>query len=174
MRITPKRLRTILNFYPPYIGAGIHVDNIADDWRQIDVSMRLRWYNRNAVRTHFGGSLYSMVDPHLMLMLMQLLGREYIVWDKSAEKTDALIVFLPGLYDVAEKFKQENFFSMARTAGIKADMVAASVHLDHLLENQLFKRIEKDVFTNKPNISVAHAFCRGEYIFFNTFKKLVF
>jgi len=74
-----------------------------------------------------------------------------LVWDKSAEKTDALIVFLPGLYDVAEKFKQENFFSMARTAGIKADMVAASVHLDHLLENKLIKRIEVDVFT--PAIS---------------------
>ncbi len=48
------------------------------------VSMPLRWYNRNAVRTHFGGSLYSMVDPHLMLMLMGILGRDYIVWDKAA------------------------------------------------------------------------------------------
>ena len=25
-----------------------------------------------------------MVDPHLMLMLMQLLGKEYTVWDKAA------------------------------------------------------------------------------------------
>ena len=47
--------------------------------------MALRWYNRNAVGTHFGGSLYSMVDPHLMLLLIQLLGNEYWVWDKSAK-----------------------------------------------------------------------------------------
>ena len=46
--------------------------------------MALRRYNRNAVGTHFGGSLNSMVDPHLMLLLMQLLGKEYLVWDKSA------------------------------------------------------------------------------------------
>lgn len=26
-----------------------------------------------------------MVDPHLMLLLMQALGSDYIVWDKSAE-----------------------------------------------------------------------------------------
>ena len=25
-----------------------------------------------------------MVDPHLMLMYMQLLGKDYIVWDKAA------------------------------------------------------------------------------------------
>jgi len=47
--------------------------------------MAMHWFNRNAVGTHFGGSLYSMVDPHLMLMLIQLLGEGYWVWDKSAK-----------------------------------------------------------------------------------------
>ena len=47
--------------------------------------MKLHWFNRNAVGTHFGGSLYSMVDPHVMLLLMQLLGEDYWVWDKTAE-----------------------------------------------------------------------------------------
>jgi hypothetical protein len=46
--------------------------------------MRLTWYNRNVVGTHFGGSLYSMVDPHLMLLLMGALGPDYVVWDKAA------------------------------------------------------------------------------------------
>jgi len=31
-----------------------------------------------------GGSLYSMVDPFFVLMLMENLGRDYIVWDKAA------------------------------------------------------------------------------------------
>jgi hypothetical protein len=26
-----------------------------------------------------------MIDPHLMLLLLQLLGKEYLVWDKSAQ-----------------------------------------------------------------------------------------
>ena len=84
MKVSPGVLRFILNTYPPYLFTGIHVDAIGHDWKRVDVRMKLRWYNRNAVGTHFGGSLYSMVDPHLMLMLMRLLGEDYIVWDKSA------------------------------------------------------------------------------------------
>lgn len=34
--------------------------------------------------THYGGSLYSMADPFYMLMPIENLGRDYIVWDKSA------------------------------------------------------------------------------------------
>jgi len=85
MKITPKLLKRILNIYPPYIGAGVKVTYISEDWKELHVSMSLRWFNRNAVGTHFGGSLYSMMDPHLMLLLMQLLGKEYLVWDKSAD-----------------------------------------------------------------------------------------
>lgn len=57
---------------------------IREDWKALHVTMALRWFNRNYVGTHFGGSLYSMVDPHLMLLLIQLLGRGYIVWDQAA------------------------------------------------------------------------------------------
>jgi acyl-coenzyme A thioesterase PaaI-like protein len=84
MKLTPKLLKRILNLYPPYLGAGVKVTYISEDWKEVHVSMSLHWFNRNAVGTHFGGSLYSMVDPHLMLLLMQLLGRDYLVWDKSA------------------------------------------------------------------------------------------
>ncbi len=84
MKISPRLLKFILNVYGPYLGAGVRVDHISNDWKEIRVSMKLRWYNRNVVGTHFGGSLYSMVDPHLMLMLMEVLGKDYIVWDRSA------------------------------------------------------------------------------------------
>ena len=75
----------MLNLYGPFLGAGIKVEHISDDWKVVRVSLRLRWYNKNIFGTHFGGSLYSMADPHLVLMLMHLLGDEYIVWDKAAE-----------------------------------------------------------------------------------------
>lgn len=84
MNLTPYKMKKLLRFYGPYLGAGIRVTHISDDWREVQVEMIRHWYNRNAVGTHFGGSLYSMVDPHFMLMLMQLLGEEYMVWDKSA------------------------------------------------------------------------------------------
>ena len=85
MKWTPRRLKLVLNLFPPYLFAGVRVTEIDPGWRELHVSMRLRWFNRNAVGTHFGGSLYSMVDPHLMLLLMQLLGGDYVVWDQSAE-----------------------------------------------------------------------------------------
>ncbi|WP_312255026.1 DUF4442 domain-containing protein [Stutzerimonas nitrititolerans] len=77
-------LRWLMNFYPPYLGAGIRVRHISDDFRQAQVRMGLRWYNRNYVGTQFGGSLYSMTDPFFMLMLLQNLGDDYVVWDKAA------------------------------------------------------------------------------------------
>ncbi|MBF0239053.1 MAG: DUF4442 domain-containing protein [SAR324 cluster bacterium] len=76
--------RWVINSFMPYVGAGIKVDSISADFRAIDVSMKLRWYNRNYVGTHFGGSLYAMTDPFLMLMVIQNLGKDYIVWDKAA------------------------------------------------------------------------------------------
>lgn len=78
-------LRRILSVYSPYLGASIRVTRIADDFSSATVEMRQRWYNTNYVGTHFGGSLYSMVDPMYMLLLMRRLGSGYIVWDKFAQ-----------------------------------------------------------------------------------------
>ena len=77
-------LLKLMNFWPPFMGAGIRVDYMAPDYHEIKVSMKLRFWNRNYVNTHYGGSLYSMTDPFYMLMLMQIMGRDYIIWDKAA------------------------------------------------------------------------------------------
>jgi hypothetical protein len=84
MRVTPRLLRFVMNCWPPFVGAGIRVRHIAPDWRHAHVTMKLAWYNRNYVRTQFGGSLYAMTDPFYMIMLLHALGSDYIVWDKSA------------------------------------------------------------------------------------------
>lgn len=81
---SPRLVRLVMNLYPPFIGAGIRLTYISDDWRKVHVAMKLAWYNKNAAGTQFGGSLYAMTDPILMLMLMQLLGTDYIIWDKAA------------------------------------------------------------------------------------------
>ena len=79
-----RRLLRLLRMYPPFLGAGIRIKRMSEDMREIDVEMKLRWWNSNCVGTHYGGSLYSMADPFYMLMLIDNLGREYIVWDKAA------------------------------------------------------------------------------------------
>ena len=81
-----RRLRFIalVNLYPPYLGAGVRVTHVADDFHAIEVRMRLHRWNENYVGTHFGGSLFAMADPFYMVMLIELLGPTYSVWDKEA------------------------------------------------------------------------------------------
>ena len=79
-----RHMRMLMNIWPPFLGAGIRVKRLRSDWTEVDVEMKLRWWNRNYVGTHYGGSLYSMADPFFMLMLIENLGKGYIVWDQSA------------------------------------------------------------------------------------------
>ena len=76
--------RNFINFWPPYWAAGIRVMKIAPDKTSVEVEMKLKMTNQNYVGTHFGGSLYAMCDPFFMLILIENLGRDYIVWDKAA------------------------------------------------------------------------------------------
>ncbi|WP_413586125.1 DUF4442 domain-containing protein [Bdellovibrio sp. HCB274] len=74
----------LISIWPPYLGAGIKVMEIAPDYRYIKVCLKQAWYNRNYVGTQFGGSLYAMTDPFFMLMFINNLGHDYYVWDKGA------------------------------------------------------------------------------------------
>jgi acyl-coenzyme A thioesterase PaaI-like protein len=77
-------LKAVINLWPPLLGAGISIKDIAPDYSFIDVTLKLRWYNKNYVGTHFGGSIFAMTDPFYMLMLIKNLGENYVVWDKAA------------------------------------------------------------------------------------------
>lgn len=104
-------LRHLGNLWRPFRGAGIRIVYVSPDYRDIKVQMKLRWYNRNYVGTHFGGSLYAMTDPFFMMMLINNLGKDYIVWDKGAK-----IDFIkPGRGTVNVRFQ----FSKEELADIK-------------------------------------------------------
>ncbi|AKI03243.1 protein of unknown function (DUF4442) [Hoeflea sp. IMCC20628] len=94
-------LRRGMNLWPPLLCAGIRIRCISEDFRAVDAELRERFYNKNYVGCHFGGSLFAMTDPFWMLMVMRNLDRSYTVWDKSAE-----IVFLkPGRGTVSASFR---------------------------------------------------------------------
>ncbi len=71
-------------FWPPFLGANIRVTKLTPDYREMETRMKLTRLNRNWVGTHYGGSIFSMTDPFYMFMLINLLGSDYMVWDKSA------------------------------------------------------------------------------------------
>jgi acyl-coenzyme A thioesterase PaaI-like protein len=76
-------MRRLFNIWPVFRGMGIRVREISPDFRSVTVELRARLFNRNWVGTHFGGSLFAMTDPFFMIMMMQNLGRDYVVWDKA-------------------------------------------------------------------------------------------
>jgi Domain of unknown function (DUF4442) len=77
-------MRWGFNLFPAYRGTGARVTYMSGDWREVHVELPLNRRTRNYVGTIFGGSLYGAVDPHYMIMLIKILGPDYIVWDKAA------------------------------------------------------------------------------------------
>ena len=73
------------NWSPMYRRSTAKIIEVSDDLHKVIISMKPNWKNRNFVGTIFGGSMLSATDPIYMIQLMQILGEDYVVWDKSVE-----------------------------------------------------------------------------------------
>jgi acyl-coenzyme A thioesterase PaaI-like protein len=82
--VTSSQVRFLINLWPPLLCSGIRVVRIGHDWRSAESQLRLHWWNRNAVNSMFGGSLFAMTDALYPVMLQHNLGPKYIVWGRSA------------------------------------------------------------------------------------------
>lgn len=142
-------MRFMFNLYPPYIGAGIKIEEISPDYLYLRVCLKLRFYNRNYVGTQFGGSIYAMTDPHYMFLIMNNLGPEYIVWDKAA-KVDFL---KPGKTHLYAEFKIDdellNKIKLATREGAKFvfDLPVNVVDQNH----QLIAHVSKTLYVRKKS-----------------------
>jgi hypothetical protein len=142
----------LLNLYPPYIGAGVRVKT-SPDLRTFEVRMRLRWWNRNYVGTHFGGSLYSMCDPHFMLILIEALGGGYVVWDKAA----TIRFRRPGRGTVAATFhipqERVDEIRVAADAGAKVEPVFVVDVVDE--RGEVVAEVEKLLYVRRKEAKAA-------------------
>ncbi len=143
------RLRWLFSLYPPFLGAGVRIDRISPDFSEIDVSMKLTRWNRNYVGTHFGGSLYSMVDPFYMLILMERLGSHYIVWDQAAK-----IDFMrPGTSQVFAYFRlPDGLLEQIKVQAATGDAVRPELVVDVVdPDGQVIARVNKTLYVRlKP------------------------
>ncbi len=135
----------LINFYPPFLGAGIRSRRI--DEYTTRVEMKLTALNRNILGTHFGGSLYAMCDPWFVLILMRTLGLDYIVWDKSAS-----IQFLqPGRGKVTATFhiplERVNEIREQADSGKKTEPVFTVDVVDE--KNKVVARVEKLLYVRR-------------------------
>lgn len=142
-----RRLLKLINFWPPFLFAGIRSTRIDPDFRAIDVELVLRWFNRNYVGTHFGGSLFAMTDPWYMLMLMQNLGAGYYVWDQRS----TIEFIAPGRGVVRAEFRIDE----ALLESIHQHCAAGAKYLPEFTvdivdaEHKLVARVHKTIYIRK-------------------------
>ncbi len=144
-----RRFYKFINLYGPFLGAGIRVVHTSPDYRTIRVELKMTPYNRNAVGTHFGGSLYVMCDPFFMLMLMHHLGSDYIIWNKAAT-----IQFLrPGRGTVHADFHiPAETVADIRARADRGDKVEPTFAVDVVDEGgQVVAHVDKLLYVRKKN-----------------------
>lgn len=139
--------RRLINSWPPLFFAGIAAKSISDDYRAVEVVLKLRWYNRNNVGVHYGGSLFSMTDPWYMLMLMQNLGKEYYVWDKLA----SIDYIAPGRGAVRARFQIDDaLLDDVRAKTASGEKYLPEFQVDILDENKkLVARVKRTLYVRK-------------------------
>jgi len=131
------------------LGTGISLKKVSSDFTRFEVHLKRRWYNRNLVGTHFGGSLYSMCDPWYMFILIANLGKGYIVWDKAAsikfKKPGKGLVI--GVFQIS-KGEIESIRDEINQIG-KKDYVFKMNLVDK--EGEVISEVEKVVYVRKKN-----------------------
>ena len=153
--MSPTLLRWIFNLWPPFAASGIHVTRLSPDWRHARVELRMRPWNRNYVRTHYGGNLFSMTDPFWMIMTLQSLGRDYIVWDQAGS-----IEFLkPGRGTVAAEFDLgDDVLQAMRAATAGGERYLHWFQTDILdREGDVVARVRKQVYVRRKRDRAATA-----------------
>ncbi len=73
------------NISPMYRRSTGRIVTVSDDLFNVKVKIPISYKNKNYVGSIFGGSLFSATDPVFMIQLMNILGNDYVVWDKKAE-----------------------------------------------------------------------------------------
>ncbi|MFT4173145.1 MAG: DUF4442 domain-containing protein [Rhodocyclaceae bacterium] len=144
----PQTFRRLVNLWPPFLCNSIRVTALDPHWQSATVRLRLRPWNRNYVRTHFGGNLFAMTDPFWMLLLMHRLGGDYYVWDQTGE-----IDFVKASRDdvfahfVLEEDVVNDIRAAAREGGkvlrwFKVDVVTADGEVVARVRKQVYVRLK--------------------------------
>lgn len=102
------------------------------------ISYRLRRLNRS-LRARF--SLLAPDSGALSASPVPLMKLEY----SGLRRNRTLIVFLPGIDDLAEDFERKGFVHELRRQGVPADAIAVDAHFGYYATRALFERITDDV-----------------------------
>jgi len=148
-KLMQKIIRRV-SLYPPYLGAGIKLKKVNEDFTRFEVQMKMRWYNKNIFGTHFGGSLYAMSDPFFVFIVLNYLGKEYIVWDKSAK-----INFLKpgkGTVNVIFEIPETKLNDIKNDIDLKGKNTYIFVAEITNSKNETVATVEKEIYVKKKQV----------------------
>ena len=127
---SPKAFPILASLYPPLLGAGIRVRDIAPDWTRGTLSIHVMRYTANANGAAFGGALFSATDVLYGSLLAGQLGEGYQVWTRSAtidflrpgKGTMTCVVEVPAseAADIRERLATQSGISVEHTARLRA------------------------------------------------------
>lgn len=72
------------NWSPMYRRSVGKIKFVSSDLKTVKIEIPLNYKNVNYAGSIFGGSLFAATDPIYMIQLIQILGDNYVVWDKAA------------------------------------------------------------------------------------------
>lgn len=137
-------LRFFFNISPMYRRSTGKLIYVSKDMHHIKGRIKLSYKNMNYMGTLFGGSMLSATDPIFMVQLTQILGREYVVWDKGVKahfkrpvKKTALIDFVftdEEIETIKQKVKELNEYTFTKFLEIKDE------------EGTIYATIEKEMY----------------------------
>jgi acyl-CoA hydrolase len=68
-----------------YRASTARIKSVSDDIMNIKIKLPINYKNRNYRGSIIGGSMFSAIDSIPMVQILNLFGKDYIVWDKAAE-----------------------------------------------------------------------------------------
>lgn len=141
---------------------------VSDDLSYVKLKLPLNYRTKNYVGTLYGGHMYGCVDGIYMVMLINILGKEYVVWDKSA-----YIKFkVPGTktlfaeFDLSEELLEQIKLEIGQNK--EKDINLSVVLRDE--EGKIYAEIEKTIYIasksyhRRKRIAKRHGSYRGESV----------
>ncbi|MEO9482933.1 MAG: DUF4442 domain-containing protein [Ekhidna sp.] len=136
--------KVFFNLSPMYRRSTGRITSVTQDLSRIEIKIPISYKNKNYVGTIFGGSLFSATDPIYMVQLIQLLGTDFVVWDKSSTVrfkrpagTDAYSVF---------EFTEEEVIKLKQEIREKKEVDLVKMVRLTSKEGKLFCEIEKTIY----------------------------
>ena len=138
------------NLSPMYRRSTAKITDVTEDLFEIKIKLPISYKNRNYANSIFGGSLFSAVDPIPMVQLINIIGEEYIVWDKSA----TIRFRIPAKEDLCAEFiyTKEEIERIKELVDKKKEIeIVKTTFLTNKTKSKIYCEVQKTIYIADKN-----------------------